>query len=106
MRWLTLLLVACLVLAVSSPAWGFTFLQPYNGPISMKFVNWDVGALYTAGNGEWTGEGTLDGLSQTAPPDGFNGEDSWGVAQLVEIRGINGNEIGRASCRERVCHCV
>ena len=48
MRWLTLLLVACLLLAVSSPAWAaITLRQAYNGPVTLKFTSWDMGVVYT-----------------------------------------------------------
>jgi hypothetical protein len=91
MRWLTLLLIACLVLAVSGPARGFAFLEPYNGPIKLKFQNWDVGTLYNVADGVYTGEAALNGLTQTPPPSRFGIEDTWGVVQLTDIIGVNGN---------------
>jgi hypothetical protein len=91
MRWLTLLLIGGLVLGVGAQAQAIVFNQPYQGPISMKFINWDVGTLYSVPDGTYTGGAALDGLTQTPPPNSFNGEDSWGVAMLTDIVGVNGN---------------
>ena len=93
MRALKVIAVVGLVLAISGAAQGLTFNQPYNGPIKIKYQNWDVGTLYGVADGTYVGESNLDALMQFSPPNAFGSEDSWGALQVTSIIGLNGNVI-------------
>lgn len=60
-----------------------------NGPLVMKYVNYDVGALYTVGNGLYVGDANLNALPQTAPTGGRAGEDSWAIFRVESISNAN-----------------
>ena len=95
MRCFKLLLMGGIVLALSTQAGAITFLQPYQGPVTMKFIDWDVGTLYGIADpaNPVQGEANLDALNpQWPPPNSFCAEDMWGAAQLTTIRGQN-NEL-------------
>jgi hypothetical protein len=90
MRILKFSMVVALVLAIVGPAQAIVLLQPYTGPVTMKFRNWDTGTLYIDQDGTTVGEANMDTLATVPgfPPDSFGvGEDSWGVVQLTEIWG-------------------
>lgn len=80
-------MVLGLLLVATGASWAFNLLDyvPAGQDVKFKFINYDVGTIYTAGNGIWTGATTLDGLAQTGPPGGAAGEDSWGIVKLTEI---------------------
>ena len=93
MRWLTLLLVACLVLAVSGPAWAaLTVPAPGNGVLYLASRNQDNATAY------WLDDPTPDtsitfdprpglpaGVSSSGPRGGLNGESGWGLALMRYI---------------------
>lgn len=85
-------LLAVLVLGVAGTAGAAVIggeVIP-NGMIVIKYVNYDVGTLYSVPNGLYQGEGNLDSLSQTAPPGGQGIEDSWGIFRVESISDIAG----------------
>lgn len=88
MRIKSLAFTIAIVLAFAVPASAIS-LGTYQGPVTMKFRGWDTGVLYNVADGVYSGAGTLNGLTQTPPPNSFFGEDSWGVAQLTTIVGSN-----------------
>lgn len=92
LRALKLIGIVAVVAAIAVPAQAITLLQPYSGPVTMKYRNWDTGTLYAVADGTYTGEGTLDALPQLPPPSRFGLEDSWAVVELTEIRGAS-NEL-------------
>jgi hypothetical protein len=83
------------VLGLALPAWAdiTSQLAGYDGPMTLKFTNWDVGTLYSGMTPGVTYTGAaLAALPQQAPPNSFNGESSWGIAQLTTIKGtVGGN---------------
>ena len=81
--------ILALAALLAVPAHAFTLLQPYVGPVTMKFRNWDVGVLYSVPDDEYVGEDLLNGLSQTPPPHSFGIEDCWWVTRLTGIYGQN-----------------
>jgi hypothetical protein len=101
MKYLKLLMIGGLVLAVASSAGAFTFNKPYQGPVFFKIANFDMGTLYpilpvgstfggTGANG--ADVATLDGVKTAqatgARPLGAFGDtldDSWGIARVSEI---------------------
>ena len=85
-RWVT---TGVVMMALAMPAWAAIDLGGYTGAVSMKFTNWDAGVLYQVADGLYVGEATLDGLAQTPPSQAF-GRDSWGVARLDSITGVDG----------------
>jgi hypothetical protein len=90
MRILKFSLVVAIALAIAGPAQAIVLLQPYAGPVTMKFRNWDTGTLYNIPDGPATvGEAAMDALPIVPgfPPNSFGSEDSWGVVQLTEIYG-------------------
>jgi len=92
MRWLTLMLVVGgLVLTLSATSFGM--------PITMNIKNFDEGTLYNVGDGTYTGEGTLDGLSQTPSTGGFiNGKqsDTWGIFRVENMQDTPGHYLYQA----------
>jgi hypothetical protein len=92
MKALRLSVAIGLILAVSSSAWAISLLQPYQGPVTMKFRNWDVYTHYNVADGTYVGQDTLNSLPQTPPRGGQPGEDFWGVMVLTDIYGKN-NEL-------------
>lgn len=89
MRILKFSMVVAIALAIAGPAQAIVLLQPYTGPVTMKFRNWDTGTLYAVPDGTTVGEGNMDALPVVPgfPPNSFGAEDSWGVVQLTEIWG-------------------
>ncbi len=83
-----------LILSLALPAWADIGSQLgwYEGPLTMKFTNWDVGTIYTVADGTYGGSvAAMDAISgQTPPPNRIGSEDSWGIAQLTSIRGLVG----------------
>ena len=88
MRWLTLLLVACLVLAASGQAWA--------SPILFKLINADNGAAYNLQpNVLVSGEPNLNAIQAgnaagaMVIPAGYANaglqEDTWGILQVTTI---------------------
>lgn len=105
MKAFKVLLVLGLVLVTSGVASAITFNQEYTGPIKMKFSNFESARLYNGPEGTYTadsgpGELTLTDLKNTAwssgasygsiaPPGGMQGEDAWGLFELMTIAGKN-----------------
>ena len=74
---------------------GIPFTEAYTGPITMNIRNFDEGTLYDVGDGTYTGEGTLDLLSQTPSTGGFiNGKqsDTWGIFRIENIQTVPGGD--------------
>jgi hypothetical protein len=90
----TVMMVCLLFVATASFSWASTIQNylPIDKPIVMKFINYDVGVHYTIADtvAPFTGEGTLNGLPQTAPNGAAALEDSWGVYNLTGIYLDNG----------------
>lgn len=81
MKKLLILLLTGGFLLIGSFAYGFS-LGGYNGPIQMKFNNFDMGSTY--------GYDALGNIVKTAgPTGGFPGEDSWGILKLTSIYAAN-----------------
>lgn len=87
MRYLKLLTAVGLLLAVTGTAGAINIggTDIPNGPLVMKFINYDVGVLYHVPDGLYTGESTLNSKSQTGPLNGVAPEDSWGIFKLTDI---------------------
>jgi len=66
-------------------------LQGYLGPITIKYTGYNEGTIYQVADGTYTGQGTLDGLSQirpsnpVLPDDPTQYEDSWTVFKITSI---------------------
>ncbi|MCX5677276.1 MAG: hypothetical protein NTX87_20005 [Planctomycetota bacterium] len=75
MRWLTLLLVGGLVLAVSSQCWAMTWLDsPGDEGFRMDIINWSMAKTYVlpTPSGPTEGVAAVNGLPNTGPtPGGF-----------------------------------
>lgn len=57
-----------------------------DGPLVIKYVNYDVGTLYNVANGLYQGESNLNALPvQTAPTGGLPGEDAWAIFRVESI---------------------
>jgi len=72
---------------------GAIVIEPvpgYQGPIKMKFTNWDTGTVYNVDDGLYEGEGALDALAQVPAPGQLAGEDTWGVFRLDSITDESG----------------
>ena len=80
-----------LILAIGGAAQAINFDVDYQGPISMKFSNWDVGTLYDVQDGLYEGEAVIDAIAAQLPPEGAIGsEDTWGVFRLASITDPSG----------------
>jgi len=89
MRWLTLLLVGCLVLAVgqSAPAFTLTGYRP-GDPLVFHFDSMDAGAVYNYGT--FLGIGAANGATIKGPVGGNPAggrlaEDAWGISSVTSI---------------------
>jgi hypothetical protein len=112
MRWLTLLLVGCLVLSAAGTTWSaMIFRQPYNGPVTLKFTSWDMGVVYARPTGLIDGIGAVNtyeasngGVYAAAaggayystsgsvvPVNDANREDGWGILTVTQIYKTGGN---------------
>jgi hypothetical protein len=86
------------ILALAMPALADmttieTALAGYQGPITMKFGNYDTGVTYnTVAPGTYVGASTLNALPQTPAANSY-GDDSWGVATLTGIYDKNSNPL-------------
>lgn len=86
-------LLAILVLGMAGTAGAAMIIDGNpipNGPIVIKYVNYDVGTLYGVQNGLYQGEGNLNSLQQTGPKGGQPGEDGWGIFRVESISDITG----------------
>ena len=94
MRWLTLLLIGGLVLAVGTQAWALTVPSVPSGVMYTPSRNQDNGTAY------WINDPTMLPLgspitfnpdsapayiSSAGPRDGLTGEDGWGLALMRDI---------------------
>ncbi|KPK49026.1 MAG: hypothetical protein AMK72_05565 [Planctomycetes bacterium SM23_25] len=84
MRCFKLLLMGGIVLALSMPALGITFNQPWNGPLVMHVTNWDMGTIWTGVPGTYC-PATVPPLGRIAPPGAIGGEDGWGLVRIDTI---------------------
>ena len=92
MRWLTLLLVACFVLAVgqSAPAFTLTGYTP-GDPLSFHFDGVDVGPFYNYGT--FTGQSACDANTLYQAKDRVGAEDAWGISWVREITNATGDVV-------------
>jgi PEP-CTERM motif len=93
MKAMSLLAVCGVLFTLVTPAGAdvASVLAAHEGPITIKFRNWDSGTLYNVQDDVYMGESTLDGLIQTPPPNRFGIEDTWGVARLSGIYDAENN---------------
>lgn len=90
-RIFTALLCLVATMFLASSAFGFALKDGYQGPVFMKFSNWDMGSTYSYDSGTWTKE--------SGPTGGLQGEDMWGLVKLTNIYeasgyGINSGLVG------------
>ena len=94
MRTLKLCITAVVCLGIASSAMAISYRPAYagySGPVKWNIQNWDMGPIYTvtppvSGSDTYVGEGTLDGLSQIAPPGTkYGDEDLWGIFKVEQI---------------------
>ena len=81
------------VLVFALPAAAAVDLGGYAGPVKLKFSDLDTGTLYSVADGTYVGEATLNGLAQTAVPNRFGNEDTWGISRLTVIEDGVGNTL-------------
>lgn len=102
MRLLKLCMVLGLVLAVGQQAEAIGFKHAFNGPVTFKLANWDMGTLYQPGTPGTTTNGiaAVNGLTQGTPVGtaydahgtgvftgaaGQEREDGWGIYKVTQI---------------------
>ena len=96
-RCMKLLILVGSLMAVTSASWAAAFnlgdYVPGGTPVVFKFVNYDVGTLYSIDPAldpiTYSGATTLNGLAQAAPSKALTGEDAWGIFKLTEIDSSN-----------------
>ena len=109
MKLLMVLMATALLLSISGTTQGITFRYGYDGPVTMKFTNWDMGVLYNApavpaigipavnafevfaypsANGNY-----YDHLGNVVPVNDVNREDMWGIGQITRIYPTGGNPV-------------
>jgi hypothetical protein len=109
MKKLAVLIAVVSLFAVVSPAWAFSLLGDYTGPVKLHFADWTVGRQYTYSAGTWTPEGAARGLAGGAltRPDGVQVagdgvEDSWGLIRLLQITDYDDNPLWSQSGSEQI----
>ncbi|MCD4699866.1 MAG: PEP-CTERM sorting domain-containing protein [Phycisphaerae bacterium] len=99
-----------LILVVNATAGAITFNQSYNGPITIKFKNYDTGVGYAGGVWGQCGIGVVDGLPQLPAKNAWDGgvsgnplipigpyvnqaEDAWLTVKVTSVTTAGGTEL-------------